>query len=420
MKATMIQTATNIRSRPRGTQNGSIVVIVMVFTLVFLVTGVALYYLVSSQTDGTELERTDLKAFNIAEAGVDAGMRALALNWPVGEPASPEDATTVDEATLKASLQAANASLWDPSRSDASEFIRVYMYDNVDTSGGEPYPTTMIADSNAPNWDYNKDGKMFVDARSNVDDDRHRILVLAERQVWPLRFPLDIAMFASSLVSGARGMVATVEDGTPPIYCAVSNDPEKKGLKLLGTVSYPNEDQKTLDDFVNNTMINTLRSIARSQGNYFEGGAAAKTATQNRLLALETKLIPGQVIFLDSTETGKIKLGSSIDILGSVDKPVVIVVNAPKATDIEWDGKTTVYGVFVALGNATLGGSPSVHGALYCSKLLTNNGGATTEIVFNQTVIQNINGGNTVSVNIVPNTWEEYTIAASTPTTAGP
>ena len=74
-------------------QEGSVIVIAMVFVMIFIILGVALYWLVTSQTRATELERTDVKAFNVAEAGVDAGMLGLKLAWPDRS----ADVATVDD-----------------------------------------------------------------------------------------------------------------------------------------------------------------------------------------------------------------------------------------------------------------------------------------------------------------------------------
>ena len=78
-------------------ERGSVIVIAMVFVMIFIIIGVALYWLISSQTRSTETERTDVKAFNVAEAGVDAGMLALKLDWPRHD----WDVATVDNDLLK-------------------------------------------------------------------------------------------------------------------------------------------------------------------------------------------------------------------------------------------------------------------------------------------------------------------------------
>ena len=70
------------RRATSGRESGSAIIIVMMFILVFLGMGAALGSLLAASRSGTELERKDMKAFNVAEAGIDAGMLALQHNWP--------------------------------------------------------------------------------------------------------------------------------------------------------------------------------------------------------------------------------------------------------------------------------------------------------------------------------------------------
>ena len=184
---------TSTQTRARGS-DGSVMIIVMMFILVILALTVALFGMVRFSIGGTELERKEVKAFNVAEAGVDAGMRALKLDWPATDLGSEVD---VGESLVKSTLQATNPGLYDPK--DPSEFIDVRVYDNVDADGHTttvPYPDAPTWDSNL-NPDPNKppgDGRMFVDSSSNVDNDRHRIIVLAQRETWNLSLPLMLCM----------------------------------------------------------------------------------------------------------------------------------------------------------------------------------------------------------------------------------
>ncbi len=276
-------TRPGLHSRIAGShtpQSGSVIVIVMVFIFVFLVTGVSLHVLMKGQTRAAETERSDLKAFNVAEAGVDAGMLALKLDWPT----SASEAVNVDEALLKTSLQAANSGLYDPSRSAVTEFIQVQVYDN----------TTDVADANAPEWDQNGDGRMFVDATSNVDDDRHRIILLAERQDWPLYFG-GHALVADVVDSNGQGLAVGIEHGDgSPVYVDVQ-DAQHKGVKLNdGVIRAPNPTD--FDDIVTDAMKNALYTIAVSQHTYFSGASAGTEASA----FLQTTAARGKVVWVAS------------------------------------------------------------------------------------------------------------------------
>ena len=392
-------------------QQGSVVVIVMVFAAVFLVLGISLYWLVTSQTRATEMERTDIKAFNVAEAGVDAGMLALKLNWPDRDTKS----AIVDAPLLKTSLQTDNPSLWDPSRSDPSEFLQVQIYDNVDSATGA---TTTVADPAAPGWDSNGDGRMFVDAASNVDDNRHRILVLAERHRWNLDFR-NYALVSQTVNSNGQGLEVAIEDGEPPVYCDVDTV-EHKGVDYGdGVFNTPSPETTGFDYYITDSMILSLFGIASSQGTYFNNDDPAARPLSEASGFLTSEASKGKVVYIKSNSAVSIGGNSRI---GTVENPVVVVIDTPNNSENVWDmkGNADFYGILLVLGNSTLRGTCSVHGAVYCSNTLLNKGnGSSPEIMYNATVIHNINHQYVISVNIVPNTWEEYTVPRTESTAPG-
>ena len=296
---------------------------------------------------------------------------------------------------LKTSLQAANAGLYDPTRSDITEFIQVEVYDN----------TTDVADPTAPMWDANGDGRMFVDATSNVNDDRHRIIILAERQDWPLYFG-GHALVVDIVDSNGQGLSVEIEEGDgSPVYVDVQ-DAQHKGVDLGdGVTSSPNS--TTFEDVVTEAMKNALFTIAQSQAHYYEGASAATDASA----FLATTASRGKVVWVKST-TGGVTVGGNNQI-GTVDEPVIVVIDTPDGSANDWDmkGNAEFYGIVIVLGNATLRGTCSIHGAVYCGGTLSNKGnGSSGEIYWNKSVIYNLNHQYVISVNQVPNTWEEYTL----------
>ncbi len=207
-----------------GHEDGIAMVVAVVFVMIFMILGVALYWLIHSQSQSAETERIDVKSFNVSEAGVDAGMLTLRLNWPRR---STDDATAaVTEEALKTALQTANPGLYDPARSQAADFLHVYIYDNVNSATGE---TTTVADPSAPKWDSNNDGAMFVDATANVGDDRHRILILAEKQQWQLSFPATLALWSGVVDSNGQGFQVSIEKGHPSHLLRRPRSPAQRG-----------------------------------------------------------------------------------------------------------------------------------------------------------------------------------------------
>ena len=379
-------------------QQGIVIIAAMVFIMIFAILGGALYWLVYSQTRATDTERVDVKAFNVAEAGVDAGMLDLRLNWP----RRSTDVATVDNALLKTTLQNTTSGLWDPKRSPVSEFLQVTIYDNVDHLTGD---TTTVADSLAPKWDSNNDGQMFVDSTGNVGDDRHRILILAQRQKWQLAFPANLALWAGVVDSNGQGLEIRIEDGTPPIYYDV-HDAQHKGLDPIPPSDVLAATPTSFENVVSTQTRQALMKIAQDQHTYFSGATAADDASA----FLASANAGGKVVYIKSTTAVTISGNTQV---GSVDEPVVCVIDTPDGSDNTWDFKGTAdfYGIMVTVGNSTLRGTTGVHGAMYCSGTLANMGnGQCGEINYNEKCINNINGQYVIDVNIVPNTWEEYTL----------
>ncbi|MCL5734047.1 MAG: hypothetical protein M1274_00415 [Actinobacteria bacterium] len=378
------------------------IVIAMIFVMVFLILGAALYWLVISQQRSTELERTDVKSFNVSEAGIDAGMLTLKQAWPD----QSNDVATVDNAALKTAIVQGTHGLWDPKRADPTQFIKVSLYDNVDAGG----QTTTIAYPAAPKWDSNADGRMFVDSTSDVGDDRHRILILAERQSWQLTFPTQLALFANVVDSNGQGLGVTVEDPNPaptdPYAYYDVHDAQHKGIEpgyAVATTASPT----TFDSLINEALQKSLRNIAQTQGTYFSSDTAAAAF-------LTSGQAGGKVVYIESDTP--VTIESSVQI-GSVEAPVVVVIDTPDGSVNGWDmrGGAEFYGILVVVGDGELRGTCSTHGAMYVKGTLCNKGNGTDEeINYNQSVIDNINGQYVISVNIVPNTWEEFAPASTT------
>jgi hypothetical protein len=380
-----------------GGERGIVIVVVMMFCLVFLVLGLALYWLSVGQIRSTETERKDVKAFNVAEAGVDAGMLALKLNWPF----TAVDTVNVDGYLIKSALQAKNSTLYDSTNSSPSEFLRVVVYDNSEADKPTEVVTEPPAVEKRVFWDANGDGKMFVDATSDVQDDRHRILLLAERQVWNLYFPVGMALYANQVAANGQGYDIQIEDGPSTVFYDV-HDVQGKGINAGVGVS-PLPTPSTFDQVITESLIHALEGLAVQKGTYFTDDGAAETF-------LTSGNAGGSVVYVKSASAVEISANTQI---GSVDAPVVVIIDTPDGSVNGWDmrGSADFWGILVVLGDTTLRGTCSTHGALFCSGTLDNKGnGSAAELYYNSTVIQNINRQYVLSVNIVANTWEEYTL----------
>lgn len=384
---------------------GSAIVIVMMFAFVFLAMGLGLFFLVLSSIRGTELESKEVKAFNVAEAGVDAAMLALKANWPEAS----NDLTIADETAFETAFRSDfdAAKFRDPSHSPAADFIGVDIRDN----------SAATYDPTALPYDANGDDLVYVASEANVDDDRHRIIILAERNSWQLSFPL-IAMYASSFDANGQGLDIFIDpqqtaplplNGTVPAY--YNSQVGNKGLDLGTNVVANPSNPGSFDSWVSTALMGALKGIAQTEGTYFTDSAAANTF-------LLSAAAPGKITYLETT--GAVEIGGGTQI-GTRTNPVVLVIDAGGAdVGLDFKGTADFYGIVVVKGNPFIRGTSSIYGSFICSGLLTNKGnGSTPEINYNGNIIKQINRAYTISVNIVPNTWEEFTVARSTTTTVG-
>jgi hypothetical protein len=390
--------------RPAATrtrEEGALIISVMMFVLVFLGMGVALSYLVFASTGSTELERKEVKAFNIAEAGLDASMLALKMNWPETA-ASP---AAVNEAAIRAEFPANQ--FRDPTRSPASDFINIEIFDN--SSGSLPY-------------DANADGKLYIQSEANVDDDRHRISVLVERHTWSIFLP-SMALFAERAGGNAHGLRVHVDSTPQTSPLPPGGVPARwasdtlSGVEPGSGVAVDRGTASQFSNWVDAALLTTLKGIAHADGTLFSGysplpdGARPLSQAQAFLTSPQAW---GKIIYVESA-TGISFAGNTQ--IGSYDKPVVLVLdNASGQNVLDFRGSANFYGVVISLGELDMRGTSGFYGSVLCRGDLVSSGmGSIPEINYNQDIINLLSRIHTISVNIVPNTWEEHTPPKASP-----
>ena len=380
----------------RHEESGIVIIVAMIFIMIFLVIGLALYWLIAGQTRSTATERSDVKSINVAEAGIDAGMLTLKVAWP-DQPSQPAPPATVDNQTLGTLIQSAPTG--------QAQSVHVTLYDNVDANDGHTITPAHpgVPNPNAPNWDSNKDGIMFVDSTGNVGNDRHRILIEAQKQVWNLTFPIGLALFANTVDPRGQAFAVSIENGSPPVYYDV-HDPLRKGI-IPGTGVTQTPNPTTFSSCVTPALQAALMGIAQNERTYYTDEAKASDF-------LTTEQAYGKVVYIKSNSAVKI---SGKGVVGSKAQPVVVIIYTPDGSNNLWDftGTCEFNGILVTLGNSELRGTVDIYGALYCDGTLRNDGGGS--VYYDQQVIDNIRSQHIIDVNIMPNSWEEYTPLVSGP-----
>jgi Tfp pilus assembly protein PilX len=381
--------------RLRG-QEGAIIVIVMMFVVVFLIIGIALFVLIRSSNSGTEVERKDVKAFNVAEAGVDAAMAELKAGWPR---LSTDPSVAVDPTEFR-SLYSNATQFPDPSH---GTFITSITYDNTPDN-----PTSVEA--NRKLWDSNGDDVMWIDSEADVDNDRHRILVQVKRLKIPVELP-DVALVANTAGGNGQGLDVSVdpnyhgsipEGGADVVYTGKGTF--NKDVSPGANIEMITQPTNPFWSYVSPALIGNLREMALSAEpqSFFVNDAEA---AGDFLSDPDTG--PGSVVYLESTEEPIVIEGNTP--MGSPAKPAILVIDTKNSGwAIDWRGTSQFYGVVIVVGSAELRGTNDIAGCVLSEGSVENKGGPGVK--YNGDYIRRLNQLHTLSVAMVPNTWEEYTI----------
>lgn len=417
-----------LRSRLNRSMNqeGAVVVVATVFVFVFVVTGVALFFLLQSSSQSATLERRDVKAFNVAEAGVDAAMVQLRRNWP----RASNESVVVDPGEFRGYFDVTQFP--DPTH---DQFIEVVTYDDTTSKDLSDDPRTYPA--KRVSYDQNDNKLMWIDSEALVDNVRHRILVQVKRLSMPVQIP-DMVLAANTAGSNSPNFDVNVDPAyTGPI--PVDEETGIVGAKIAYTgkgdcsrdvnnganIVKVASDDFDFSQYCPDALLGLLKQLAKGaqpgpgwdpawDDSYFsdtDGGVAQVTAFIKNLNAG-----PGSVAYFETSQATIEIAGNSQ--MGTPEKPMILVVDARGATNpvIDWKGTSDFHGVVIVVGNALLRGTAAVKGCLLAEGGVEQKG--TVDLYYNGDYIRKLNDMYTLSVVIVPNTWEEYTIAKATTTTA--
>jgi hypothetical protein len=373
------------------------------FAVVFLLVGIALFFLLQSSNKSAATERKDVKSFNVAEAGVDSAIVALRATWPNRS----GQTVTVDPDTFRGYYDEKEF----PDPSGERQFIHAITYDDTPDN-----PTSVVANRVA--YDSNDNNIMWIDSEAIVDNARHRILVQVERLAMPLDIP-DIALLADKAGGNGQGLSVSVDPnytGSIPVdpttgdvgaavrYTGYQPD-LKKDVNLGANIRKVTEPECSFYDVLPEWKFDLLKQMAQPDG-YFDDADHA-TGDLVDFLCDPTRA-PGSIVYFETTANGVIQIAGN-NAMGSPEEPLLLVVDARNATDpvIDWRGTSDFHGVLIVIGNVLLRGNNGVTGCVFSSGLVENKGGPG--VFYNGDYIRWINQKHTLSVAIVPNTWEEYT-----------
>lgn len=232
-----------------------------------------------------------------------------------------------------------------------------------------------------------------------------RIIILAQRHAWPLDFPSGRAMWATNAGANGQGLKVYIDPASSDTAATAYYDTEfGKGVEMGPGVTRDTQ-TTTFDQVVTPQTWAALENIAKTRGTYFTNATTASNF-------LSSGSAGGNVVYVKANSAVTV---SGTAQMGSRDEPLILVLDTPPGSNntIDLRGTSDFYGVIIVKGNALIRGTASIWGQMLCSGTIEGKGtGNVPEINYNSQIIANLNRDFVISVNIVPNTWEEYTIPA--------
>jgi Tfp pilus assembly protein PilX len=354
-------------------EQGAVLAAAVIVMMVILGLGLALLRFTDSEQTAAAREQSSERAFNVAEAAMNAQVGQLARAWPRQvrpfEPRCTEATTTASNGCPSTvSLSAgygrtsgtscaagAQTEAWGSSLTNEwTTYVR-------DDAAGTTYFNSS-AEQGEPAYDANKDNKLWVRAVGVVNCRIVTLVTLVSRQLTSVPFPKDVVSGNWFAVTnqGKKEIVRAEGEGQPGEFSLRCEgrasgrceewDPKKEQIKpyIKGP---PNP-----SPLLNESQLAAVRSLAEAEGTY------RSTALGNCPQTVEE--LSGRPAWL---ECGDLQFTSD-GTVNSLEQPGFLVLGNGSIT---FKGTTTVYGVLYALNptnspgaSIVLGGATTVYGAL--------------------------------------------------------
>ena len=389
--------------RRTSNERGSTLIMLIGVIAALAIMAASLVALVMNVSANTGHQRTQVKAFDIAEAGLDNGLYVLGKSWPN---LSTSTAPAIDETQFLSQFAADEF----PQPTNGQKLVDVHFYDNA------PYSFPYSA-YDRPHFDANVDKMMWIDATATVGNRSVRVRALAQQQNAKLNLPFVVIYAGGGIwMHGGGTPVGVVPGGLPPDSSTVTAYyGEKDGVPYLegsGSADFSAQviprptvrDAKgkvvpSADDLISPDMLALLKQTAINTGRYFTDVNAAENA-----------LGTGPLVYLKTTGDVKITANGTFNGNG---------YNAPSASNPKPPGILIVDG-----GGVTFDGTPTFYGLVYCTSGFVDVGhahiigmvisasgvselGGSDQVLYDEHVRSSLDNVITLSARVVPGTWRQ-------------
>jgi len=385
---------------PRSQRGASLILIIGVIAALAIMAS-ALVVLVANVQGNTARDRGRVKAFNVAEGGIDAAQNMLWQQWPTST-------STVQDFDTDAFRGLFDTTEF-PDPAVGQSFVDVQIRDDVD--GNAKYDAT-------------RNGILVIDSTARVGRSAGRVQVQVQRIPFDLRIRDGVALYSDGLLtlngvgSSVSGFISPF-DVMPPATGAMVYG--QGGLDKSQNVNFPTDTVKfltdpsvTANDIFPDAIRDELIRLADKNGNRIDASQADKNfwlkaftkyphvvAIKSGSLTVTSADIP----MSNNPQWPPPAAGTDKWIFGpGPDEPlpgIIIVENG----DLTFNGNAFFFGILYSMHGFVDTGTTEVHGMVITKGPATLKG--SRNIVYDPNVLANLSKIVPISVRLVPNTWKE-------------
>ena len=372
-------------------QRGATLVLIMGVVAALAILATAMVALAANVQHNTATHRTQSKAFNVAEAGLDAGQAALWVNWPEPEDEAAGTLPSVDATAFRGAFD--GAEFPDPT---TGEFIKIEFFDDNGNMANPGIEKPKV------NYDANRNDYMWIVSRGATGTRAAKVQALVKKVTFDMLIKEGVALYTEGLLDcRGNGNQPVIGLDPPAAFASVyagSTSFQTADIEA-GIAVYPDSDTELTDVFPDDTLTYLIEA-ADGANKYYETQAdipAEAWSSGLRVIVVDH----GGVDCKDIPDTDVDASGNPT--VWSEDEPGVLIVLGGDLKNI--GQKKTIYGVVYLMDGVWLEGNAEIHGMCVAAGSADLRG--TRAANYNAKVIANLNRPQVLSVKLVPNTWRE-------------
>jgi len=374
----------------RNGERGATLILILGVIAALAILVAALVMLSSNVVRNSRAQSAEVKAFNVAEAGLDTGQATLFDKWPGPGETTP----TVDPVAFENQFPKPQF----PAAMYGRDFIDVQFYDD---DGGSGINT-------AVNVDQNGNGIMWIESSGATGSGAAMVMAKVERVEYDLRVRDNVALYSEGNVefkgNGSQDVVQYEEPATSAMVYARGSITGQVDNVQLGVQTEQYTAVSLQDVFPSEILLGIIEA-GKSFANWGAYTAWKSShpgvepfATDPRIIIIEN----GDVDAKDMPETDGPP--DERTVWSEVDPGILVVLNGNFK---DTGKKKKIYGIVYVSKGVVLGGNAEIHGMVVAKGEAKING--TRAVFYNPTVMANLGlqGPLTLTVRRVPNTWRE-------------